>query len=232
MPYRRLPNTDEARIRALKAAVRQGSLENPYNLTITFKSLGEARSFLDTFEKAQLVYKQNLQRQAKENLKYQVLFKRAQLYVSHFIQVLNLCVIREEIKKENKTYYGLIPDNFAVPELTTGATVEEWGRKIIDGEQERIRRGGSPIYSPTIAKVKVHYDVFMEAHILQKGLKDITAKSLKQLAKLRVEGDKIILDIWEQIEDKYANMPQEIRLDKCKKFGIIYYLRKKERKIG
>lgn len=229
MPYRRLPNTDEARIRSLKAAVDNGYGENPHDLTISFHTLGEARAFLDIFEMARRNYKQNLERQAKENKKYQLLLKQAQLYISHFIQVINLCVIRGEIKKEYKTFYGLNPDNFSVPEMTSENAVIEWGQKIIDGEQERISNGGIPIYTPTIAKVSVHYEVFKEAYLTQKNLKDRTADSLKKLAGLRERGDAVIVDIWNQVEKKYESLPLQERLNKCKLFGVIYYLRKNER---
>ena len=37
MPYRRLPNTDQARIRALKAAVGKGDVYNVSELAITLK---------------------------------------------------------------------------------------------------------------------------------------------------------------------------------------------------
>lgn len=229
MPYRRLPNTDEARIRSLKTALNEGFAENPYDLTVSYSSLEKARAFLDTFAQAQLTYKRNLKNQAKENQSFQKLLKMAQLYVSHFIQVLNLCVIRGEIKRENKNFYRLDPDNFSVPEMTSGASVEKWGKRIIEGEQERIQHGGSPIYTPTIAKVKVHYDVFLEAYGMQKRLKSITADSLKKLSILRKDGDEIILDIWNQIEAKYADLPLEKRIEACKKFGVIYYLRRNER---
>ncbi len=229
MPYRRLPNTDDARIRSLKAAVNKGYAESPHDLTISFHMLGEARSILDTFEAAQRNYKQDLSKQAKENKKYQSLVKVAQLYISHFIQVVNLCVIRSEIKKEYKTFYGLNPDNFSVPEMTSENAVMDWGQKVIDGEQERISNGGIPIYTPTIAKVSVHYEVFKEACLFQKRLKDRTADSLHKLADLRTQVDAIILNIWNQIEAKYADLPLPERLDKCKEFGVIYYLRKNEK---
>ena len=43
MPYRRLPNTDQARVRALKAAVEKGEMYNVRDLAITLKTLFEAR---------------------------------------------------------------------------------------------------------------------------------------------------------------------------------------------
>ena len=41
MPYRRLPNTDQARIRALKAAIEKAdAYDNPYGIPFSFKVLG------------------------------------------------------------------------------------------------------------------------------------------------------------------------------------------------
>ena len=50
MPYRRLPNTDQARIRALKAAIEKAdAYDNPYGIPFSFKVLGAARNFLPRF---------------------------------------------------------------------------------------------------------------------------------------------------------------------------------------
>ena len=49
MPYRRLPNTDQARVRALKAAVEKGDVYNVRDLAISLKTLFEARNFLLKF---------------------------------------------------------------------------------------------------------------------------------------------------------------------------------------
>ena len=51
MPYRRLPNTDQARIRALKAVVVKGDI-CVYDLARILKALTDARNFLTKFEAA------------------------------------------------------------------------------------------------------------------------------------------------------------------------------------
>ena len=58
MPYRRLPNTDQARVRALKAAVEKGDVYNVRDLAISLKTLFDARNFLLKFEAAQIYYTQ------------------------------------------------------------------------------------------------------------------------------------------------------------------------------
>ena len=133
MPYRRLPNTDQARIRALKTAVVKGDMCDVYDLPVSLKTLGEARIFLSKFETAHSYYVHCYGEQSRNSKKHQANVKTARLYISHFIQVLNLAVIRMEIKESHKALYGLPVDNFSVPDLSSEASLAEWGQKIIEG---------------------------------------------------------------------------------------------------
>lgn len=230
MPYRRLPNTDQARIRALKAVVVKVDIYNVYDLAVSLKTLTDARNFLMKFEAAQLYYAECFDRQAKAGRKHQANVKMARLYISHFIQVLNLAVIRSEVRTAHKEYYGLEIKSNNVPDLSTEAALAEWGRKIVNGENKRLSQGGIPIYNPTIAKVKVHYDIFMESYEKQKNLQALTVRSLEALASMRAEADALILDIWNQVEQKYAEiLPNEKRLEMCRNYGLIYYYRTGEK---
>ena len=71
MPYRRLPNTDQARIRALKSAVGKGDVYNVNELAISLNTLSEARNFLSKFEIAHNYYAQCYDNQVKESPKHQ-----------------------------------------------------------------------------------------------------------------------------------------------------------------
>ena len=229
MPYRILPNTDQARVRALKAAVEKGDLYSVRDLAISLKTLFEARNFLQRFEAAQIYYTQCYDNQAKASRKHQANVKTARLYISHFIQVLNLAVLRDEIKTSHKNMYGL-PEANVVPDLLSEAALVEWGKKIIEGEQQRTAQGGIPIYNPTIARVKVHYDIFLDSYERQKNLQALTNRSLEELASMRGRADELILDIWNQVETKYQDVtPNEVRLDKCRDYGLIYYYRSSEK---
>ncbi|NDV82421.1 hypothetical protein [Bacteroides sp. 51] len=231
MPYRRLPNTDLARVRALKSAVERCDKYNVYDLAISLKTLTEAKNFLLRFEGAQAYYKQCYDNQSRASRKHQANVKMARLFISHFIQVLNMAVLRAEIKKSHKELYDLPVDNFNVPDLTSEAAIAEWGAKIIEGERKRqAAGGGAPIYNPTIAKVKVHYDIFMEGYVRQKELQTITGRSLEGLAAMRDTADEIILDIWNQVEKKFEEVqPNEKRLDMCREYGVVYYYRSNEK---
>lgn len=230
MPYRRLPNTDQARIRALKLAVDKDDVYNMQELAISLKTMTEAKNFLTRFEGAQAYYKQCFDNQISSNRKYQGYIKIARLYVSHFIQVLNLAVLRSEIKEEAKKLYGLETGCYNVPDLTSEAAIAEWGKKVINGEKRRLEKGGAPIYNPAIAKVSVHYEIFLEAYEKQKSLQNITAKSLDFLAAMRNKADEIILEIWNQTEKKFEHLPYDERMIKCKEYGVVYYYRTVEKK--
>lgn len=226
MPYRRLPNTDLARIRALRAAVVQGSLSGLYTLPLSLHTLSEARTYLQKFEVVQKYYIKCLDGQAQAARKYQQYLKTARLYLSHFIQVLNMAVIRGEIKEADKRLYGLSATEHHLPDLANELAVIEWGRKVIEGERHRTAQGGAPIYNPAIAKVKVHYELFLDSFERQRGLQTLTARSLEELAAMRGRADELIRDIWNQVESAYQDVsPLEVRLNFCREYGLIYYYR-------
>ncbi len=231
MPYRRLPNTDQARLRALQQVITRCENQDYSHQVVQYKTLHEARTYLGHFEKHLAQYRQTLENQVLANKKYQQIVHNARLYISHFIQVLNLSVIRGDIKKDHKLFYQLDPNVHTVPDLSTEAAILEWGKYIIDGENERVRNGGLPIYNPAIAKVKVHYEIFKEYKSNQKLHQQATNRSWEDLVNFRKKGDTIILDIWNQVEDKFKDEPPFTKFSKCREYGLIYYYRKGEKEL-
>lgn len=221
MPYRRLPNTDLARMRALRAALGK----DPQGEVITPALQQEASAFLSQMEKTHRYYRACCENQAKAKRKHQESLRVARLYVSHFIQVLDLAVLRGEIKKEQKQYYGLSAAN-GLPDLASEGALLRWGKLVMEGERQRTAHGGIPIYNPTIARVKVYYDLFVESMERQKGTQRETANALRALAALRGKADGLILEIWNRIEDAFSGTtPNEARLERCREYGVVYYYR-------
>lgn len=230
MPYRRLPNTDQARLRALKTAVFRCEGQEYGSETVDFTTIFEAKNACRLFEIQLMQYQQTLENQIDANKQYQQMVYNARMYISHFIQVLNLSVIRGEIKPELKRLYGLEPDVHNVPDLSTDAALLQWGQRIIDGENERVRNGGVQIYNPNISKVKVRYEIFKENNATHKLHQTITARNRGDLVELRKKCDELILSIWNQVEDKFKDLPVDERLQKCREYGLIYYYRKGEKR--
>lgn len=228
MPYRRLPNTDNARIKALKTAIEKCSDSNFNDVVVSMKSLYRARLVIDKFVRMCDIYQQTFEIQIKANKSFQVQVKNVRMYLSHFIQVLHLAVIREEIKSDNLCLYGLEESNMQVPDLNSNEMLLEWGIKIIDGEEKRIANGGVPIYNPTIAKVKVMYSIFKDGYYTQQIHQKATNRTQNNVVNFRTEIDEIILKLWQEVEDANMDLHPRKKIEKNKEYGIVYYYRKGE----
>ena len=229
MPYRRLPNTDQARLRALQAAFRKGDSTNPWELAYSQKLYLQLKSFLPLYEQAIDQYNFSKNRQAKYGRLLNEQFKETRLYVSHFLQVLNFCIIRGEIKAEVRLALGLEIDDKSVPEMGTEQQLIYWGEKIIKGEHQRMMLGGNRIYNPSIAIVSIKYEKFIDYFNNHKNLQVTTQKMHDKVAQLRDKADSLILHIWNEIENKYDELPGDMRRDKCSDYGIVYVFRKHEK---
>ena len=119
MPYRRLPNTDAARIRALKAALRKGEKLNDINtLAYSFPLKQKIDVFLTKFEIAITNSKAAREKQIENSQKFSELTKKARLYISHFIQVLNFTIARGELKPQARAFYDLDEEDSKVADRT------------------------------------------------------------------------------------------------------------------
>jgi hypothetical protein len=228
MPYRRLPNTDNARIRALKTAIEKCLNTDYQELAVDMKTLQEAKNVLSRFERLYNQYQQAFDMQVKANILFQQKVKNARMYLSHFVQVLYMCIIRYEIKADHLKLYGLENQHMMVPDFSSNELLLEWGEKIITGEESRIQKGGVPIFNPTIAKVKVMFSLFKEGYQTQKIHQKATQRLQNQVTETREIVDNIIFDIWEQVERTNKDLPLSQRLERNREYGVVYYYRKGE----
>lgn len=231
MPYRRLPRTDTARLKTLKTLLDNDGIYTVRNRFIDWKTLNRAQPLYDRLLTASEQYKVCYNAQVRNSSKIEVLQKRATMYVSHFLQVLFMTVDRGEIRRQVLAVYGMPDDAKTLPNLNTLEGLCEWAEKTIAGEKQRIRQGGRPIYNPTIGMVATHYDIFREAYQAQRVLQERTNKALEETKVIRPEVDEVILDLWNQIEAHYADLPAEQRFVAAAKLGVIYYNRKNEHYI-
>lgn len=232
MPYRRLPNTDQARIRALKMAVDSCVQNGVYTNTLKHNTYAIAKNFLEKFTHEVSAYKKCVSEQSskRRNTKYETAFKNARMYVVHFLQVFSMSVTRGEIARAKKAYYGLSPEDDTLPAINLESAVLEWSKKIVEGERKRQSEGGVPIYNPTMGRVCVACDLFKEMYEKQQRLQQNTTEALQRVASMRAECDEIILTVWQEIESAFAALESEERLQKCAQYGIIYYTRPDRKK--
>lgn len=227
MPYRRLPNTDQARIRALKAAVDSSVRGGIFTNVLTHNTYHRAKELLERFSREVAVYKRCIAEQSpkKGNESYEAALKKARMYVSHFIQVLSMCIMRGEVARSKRPYYGLPENEDTVPNLFSEASVLEWGQKIIAGEQRRQGEGGVPIYNPTMGRVSVVFELFKEMYDRRHLLQTRTAEALANISNMRYEVDELIFEVWGEVEKSFVSLSGDARIKKCAEYGVIYYYR-------
>lgn len=231
MPYRRLPKTDKTRLRALQQAVMRAGEAEFNDRAVNYKTLTEAQQILMQFENQVAQYHANVDIKVSANKQYRHKVHNARMYISHFIQVLNLAVIRGEIKRSHKELYHLDPNNTSLPDLSTEESLLEWGKNVIEGEQKRVAQGGFPIYNPAINKVQVHYDIFKEQYTTHNLHKKTHIRAYEDMETIRKDAERVIMDIWNQVETFYRDEFPYARLCKCKEYGIIYYYRTGEARL-
>lgn len=233
MPYRRLPTTDKARLRALEAALKKVSTITSRNIPFAKHSIEELQSVKNQFENTLKHYELNIKQQSDNNKRYKATQETARLYLSHFIQVLLFASERGEINGGLKFYGSLQELGGKIPSLNTEQEILEWGRIVVNGEQNRVRQGGSAIYSPSIALVKFKLEEFSDAAIFQQNLKRNTLRAFEKMQQLRKTTNDFIAQLWTEIENQLeleAGSEEEKRA-LAEEFGIVYVLRRKERKL-
>ena len=228
MPYRRLPNTDTARLKALKSAYSKAKELPPFKLAFSQSTFQKIQTFLPVFEKSVSESKFSYANQTKKSKEYQLHLRKARMYISHFIQVMNMAIQRGELPPSMRKYFGINENDNKLPSLSTEEAVLNWGERIILGEHERGLKGMSPITNPTIAIVKVRFEQFKDSYHAQKILKKSTSRYLNELSELRKTADNVISLVWDEIEETYKNLPEDTRREKCIDYGIVYVYRKNE----
>jgi len=228
MPYRRLPNTDNARIKALKKALEKGTDIPPFKLAFSQTMFHQVKSILPAFENAISEHRNAMNLQAEKNKDYSQKMKKAKLYISHFIQVVDMAITRGEQKSSIRKYYGLNEEERKLPALNAEEELVVWGKKLIEGERARKNAGQSPVTNPTIAVVQVQYDMFLDAVNNQQGLKKRTQLAHENLEEIREKIDRIIQQTWNEVEETYKNQPEEVRRERSSEYGVVYVFRKNE----
>ncbi|PRZ01832.1 hypothetical protein BY457_102240 [Marinilabilia salmonicolor] len=229
MPYRRLPNTDQARLRALKTAQSKGAQLPPMELAFSQKSLFDIKAFVPQYEQAIQQYQFSRDRQAKFGKSLSEHFKLSRMYLSHFLQVVNMAITRGELKPDVRSFYGLDRETKAIPDINTEQQLLEWGKKVIQGEDKRMSQGGSRVFNPTIAMVKMRFEKFQENYDFHKDLLKTSQKMHEKVTQERETADQLIVKIWNEVEATFNNLEPDQKRKKASEYGVVYIYRPSEK---
>jgi hypothetical protein len=228
MPYRRLPNTDSARLRAMKKALDMSRNIPPFRLAFSMKTLVKMQGFLPVFENAISHQRQTLGNQAEKVKTNQEAARKARLYITHFLRVMNMAITRGELPPETRSFYGIATEDASLPSLATENELVAWGKRIIDGEEYRIRKANMPVTNPSIAVVKARYEKFLETRNHYKTINRRAAECVSRTSELRREADELITILWNEIEASFSSHTEEEKRAGAEKYGLVYVFRKGE----
>ena len=80
MPYRRLPNTDQARIRAMEKLLEKIGMISVSEMAVSLNTISKIRGLLNRFRRLSEYYKDCFDNQSKASRKHQENTKRKRLY--------------------------------------------------------------------------------------------------------------------------------------------------------
>ncbi len=228
MPYRRLPNTDAARLRALILALKKGKQISPTNLAYKYNYFHKLEILIPKFDEAVKDSDIKLKEQAKISEQYREAKRKARLYVSHFVQVLNMCISRDEMPEKTRTLYKLPIEGTKVPSINKDEDLLQLSKDIMEGEAKRTQKGETQIFNPRMSFVKIHVEKFaVVMHEYKKTQNDYQNAQI-QVQRLRPDVDDLILKIWNQVELHFEQLDDEQRIKKLGDYGIVFFERKQQ----
>ena len=205
-----------------------GQKKSTDELAFSDGTLTRLRTFFPIFETNLIHHKLARAQQDKNSRTYLEAAKKARIYLSHFIQILNFSIQRGDMKADVRNFHGMVGDKKS-PSLILESELLEWGKKIIEGEHQRVLHGGNPLYNPSIAVVKVKFDQFVDAYHFQKTLQSNTTRWTQKVSGMRAEADEIILEIWNEVEEHFSEYPEDIKRERAAEYGVVYVFRPMEK---
>ncbi|MDR2963361.1 MAG: hypothetical protein LBU90_07005 [Bacteroidales bacterium] len=229
MPYRRLPNTDAARTRAISKAINITLGMHPSDIAFDYKTLTRAKFFLPTFKTSIRNHRENSEHYVEKNGELTHLQKQIRMYITHFLQVLSMSIQRGEIPVDAWRYYDVEKNGKKFPKLKTDEDLLLWGKKLIDGEEQRVQDGGTPMSNPRISVLSVIYNKYAIKLKSTQFNHDTKENGSEYIQKLRDEADELILEIWNNVEHTFAHLPADEKRQKAEEYGLCYVFRPYER---
>lgn len=228
MPYRRLPNTDRARLRAMKKALEMQN--NEIEIVIPYPQRVKLQEVANDFE-AKLNSK-NLatKNRVNQNKEHFAIAGKARMYLSHFLQVVNMSILRGELSEDTRTFYGIDKEEHRLPDFSSDELFLEWAEKVVQGENKRMTRGVNRISNPSIALVSIHLEKFRDSYRGVKHQHIIQKRANEDFLVSRTTADKVILNLWDTLEEYFADTNENVMRKKCTLWGINYVYRKSELK--
>lgn len=204
----------------------------PFKMAFSQKNLVKLQALLPRYENCISLQRQTARSQQSGSKEYQDITRKTRTYISHFLRVMNMAVQRGDLPAETRSCYSIPVDDPTLPSMAGENELITWGKRVIEGEEYRKKRGWTPVTNPSIALVKVWYEKFLDASHYNSTLGRRSADHACEIAGLRKEADTLIQNIWNEVENSFSDICDSDRRAECEKYGVVYVLRKGEKLTG
>ena len=226
MPTIYRPETDAQRKQALQRAKTKADAVGVGSLAFSANTLAALNAFLPNFLTALQNRGSALSAQAASTHAMNPTRRVLRLWISHFFQVFNLAVLREEYAESDRAYYQLDVNSSAGPKLTTDEDLVEWAGNLASGETARVTAGGAAgganMAKPSAAEVAAQYDIFEPLLTAHTSTKDAYDNEQEAVAAMRNQADDIIGDIWDEVLFTYRKDDAPSMRRKARENGVVY----------
>jgi hypothetical protein len=222
MPTRRLPTTDEGRLRALNSGkTKNDSIPLPQQF-LTANTKTRLNTMQPQFQTAMQNRGNALAAQGGATTLVNSAFAEGRNYISHFIQVFNFGVARNKYPAAHRAYYQLDMNNDKLPALRSEQDITTWGLRISQGDAARIAAGGVAMANPDVAEVDAAILNFNTVNGSQSTLKDAYDTAQEVVEGLREEADKVIKKVWDEVETFYNEETPASKRRNAREWGVVY----------
>jgi hypothetical protein len=225
MPYRSLPYSDAALLKALTTAKNKAENTAPGLLAFSPETLAKLNQLEPVFKNEIAERGAALSTQTQSTSEKMEAQENLRMLISHFIQVFNFGVEREKYKATDRPYYQLDMTQKELPYLGTEADVERWAQNIIKGDFDRKNAGGDAMINPSAAEVEAAYLLFLEKNTGQSEKKDAFDREQEDVERMRGEVQELIKDIWDEVEFTYRKESAPSMRRKAREYGVYYATR-------
>jgi len=158
------------------------------------------------------------------NRNLRLITEKMRKFNSHFIQVLNFAIDREDddFAPGDRGYYHL-PDAF-LPNMDSEENAFEWAQTLIAGEASRLaaKPGAVAMSNPNIGKITLLHTT-ANGYLDQEGTLVTTLNTERAKLNAYLEPGKIfVAKLWNYIETQYLEQPDETRRDMMREWGVVF----------
>ncbi len=149
--------------------------------------------------------------------------KELRLYISHFLQVFNLAVVRKVYPPSARAFFGLDVSTGNLPDIASDTNAELAATAIATGALDLASHAMPPMVNPTAEEVATRLNAFKGAYAKHSNKAQELDAAQEAVDALTPEVDKVIKKIYDEAETHYnEEEPESMRAD-CKWWGVIYH---------